>query len=147
MNSEKVRHTSSKTVHVFGYITFQSTWVCPCIFNCLSGIHVVQITWVHVFSSMLWYVYFYFRVKRCLVRSSICFVGGSCFIYMLIVFIYAYWCPTRYLYQMMFVLFNSNTVGATWGAETANPSRVPEFTPSFQWGSCCSIYRLLCNVL
>ena len=45
--------------------------------------------------------------------------------------------------------FNSNTTGVTTGAGTAIPSRAPEFTPGFQWGSCCSIvfcvvfYRLL----
>jgi len=32
---------------------------------------------------------------------------------------------------MMFVSFNSNTMGATSGAGTAYPSRVPEFTPVF----------------
>ena len=30
---------------------------------------------------------------------------------------------------MMFVSFNINTTGVTIGAETANPSWAPEFTP------------------
>jgi hypothetical protein len=39
------------------------------------------------------------------------------------VFIYVYWFPTLFPYQMMFVSFKSNTV--TCGAGTANPSRAP----------------------
>jgi hypothetical protein len=42
---------------------------------------------------------------------------------MLIVFIYAYWCPTQFPYQMMFVSFNNTTTGVTCGACTANPFR------------------------
>ena len=34
-------------------------------------------------------------------------------------------------YQMMFVSFNNNTTVVTSGAETANPSGAPEFTPGF----------------
>jgi hypothetical protein len=30
---------------------------------------------------------------------------------------------------------------------TAYPSRAPEFTPGFLWGSCCSIFIFLCCVL
>ena len=37
--------------------------------------------------------------------------------------------PTQFPYQMMFVLFNSNLMGATSGAGTVCPSRAPEFTP------------------
>jgi hypothetical protein len=40
-------------------------------------------------------------------------------------------CPTRFLYPMMFVTFNSNTTGVTCGAGTAYPSGTPEFTPDF----------------
>ncbi len=40
----------------------------------------------------------------------------------------------------------SNTMGATSGAGTAYPSGTPEFTPGFQWGSCCSIISFLCSV-
>ena len=82
------------------------------------------------------------------------FLRGSWFIYyrvyvlfMLFVFIYVYWCPTRFIYQMLFVSFNSNTTVVTRGAGTADPSGAPEFTPSFWWGSCCSIFYFLCNVL
>jgi hypothetical protein len=47
---------------------------------------------------------------------------------MLFVFIYGYWCPTRFPYQMMFVSFNSNTTGVTRGAGSVRHSGVPEFT-------------------
>jgi hypothetical protein len=40
-------------------------------------------------------------------------------------------CPTRFLYQMMFVSFNINTTGVTCEAGTANASGAPEFTPVF----------------
>ena len=33
------------------------------------------------------------------------------------------------------------------GAGAAYPSEAPEFTPGFQWGSRCSIFCFLCNVL
>ena len=37
-----------------------------------------------------------------------------------------------------------NATGATSGVETAYPSGTPVFTPSFQWGSCCSIFSFMC---
>ena len=39
------------------------------------------------------------------------------------------------------------TTGATCGAGTVYPYRAPEFTPCFEWGSCCSIFSFLCSVL
>jgi len=50
---------------------------------------------------------------------------------MLFMFIYEYWFPTHYPYQMMSVSFNSNTTGVTNGAGTANPCTSPAFNPSF----------------
>ena len=38
---------------------------------------------------------------------------------------------TRFLYQMIFMSFNSNTTGVTSEAGTANTSGGPEYTPSF----------------
>jgi len=35
----------------------------------------------------------------------------------------------------------------TCGAGTVYPSRRLEFTPGFQWGSCCKIFRFLCSIL
>ena len=37
-----------------------------------------------------------------------------------------------------------NTTGVTNGAGTAYPSRAPELTPGFQWGSCNSIISFMC---
>ena len=37
--------------------------------------------------------------------------------------------------------------GANSGAGTTYPSGEPEFTASFQWGSCCSIFSFLCCAL
>ena len=42
---------------------------------------------------------------------------------------------------------NSNTMGVTCGAWTANPSRSHELTTGFKWGSYCPIFGLLCNAL
>ena len=56
-------------------------------------------------------------------------------------------CPPRFPCQRLFVYFNSNTRGVSCGTGTAYPSRAPEFTPGFLWGSCCSIFSFLCNVL
>jgi len=46
---------------------------------------------------------------------------------MLFVFIYVYWYPTRFPYQMMLVLFSSNTTDVTRGTGTANPSGAPSW--------------------
>jgi hypothetical protein len=37
-------------------------------------------------------------------------------------------------------LIINNTTGVTSGERTACSSGAPEFTPSFLWGSCCSIF-------
>ena len=60
-------------------------------------------------------------------------MGGGNVLFMLFVFIFTYWCPTRFLYQMMFVKFNSTMTGVTCGAETVNPSGTPQLTPGFNW--------------
>jgi len=74
-----------------------------------------------------------FRVKTmfdsCFL-TPISFVEGSV-LFMSIVFVYVFWCPTRLLYQMMFVSCNSSTMGATCGEETANPCEAHEFIPAF----------------
>jgi hypothetical protein len=77
---------------------------------------------------------------------TICFVWSSCFID-IFVFIYVYWCPIRFLFQMMLVSFNGNTTDDTRGAGTANPSGSPVFVhPRFLWGSCWSIFSFLWSV-
>jgi hypothetical protein len=52
-------------------------------------------------------------------------------LFMLIVLIYVYMCPTRFQYHMMCRLLNSNTTGAISAAGTANSSGEHEFTPGF----------------
>jgi len=37
----------------------------------------------------------------------------------------------------------SNPMGTTSGAGTAYPHGALEFTPDFQWGSCCSIFSFM----
>jgi hypothetical protein len=53
--------------------------------------------------------------------------GGHVFS-MSFVFIYAYWCPTRFPHHMMFVSHNSTMMGATSGEGTVHPSGEPDFT-------------------
>jgi len=48
---------------------------------------------------------------------------------MLFVFIYIYWCPTSFPYQMMFVSYNSNTTGVTGGAGTTYPPGTANLIP------------------
>ena len=43
--------------------------------------------------------------------------GWGHFLFMLFTFIYVYWCPTQFPYQMMFVSSNRNTAGVTYGQE------------------------------
>jgi hypothetical protein len=64
-------------------------------------------------------------------------------IFMLIVFIFAYWRPTGFPYQKTSVSSNSNTTGVTCGAGTSNPSRAHEFTHSLLCGSSTSIDAML----
>ena len=49
-------------------------------------------------------------------------------LFMLFVFIFTYWCPTRFPHQLTIVSFNSYTTGATIGAGTVNPSGRSELT-------------------
>ena len=49
--------------------------------------------------------------------------------------------------QLMFVSFNSNMAGVTYGAGTANPFGAPELILSFQLASCYLSFSFLCSVL
>ena len=55
---------------------------------------------------------------------------------------YAYWCLTRFPYQMIFVSLNSNTTGVTSGAGITNPSGAPQFCVEFVLLDFC----FLCSV-
>jgi len=48
---------------------------------------------------------------------------------MLFVFICAYWFPTRFPYQMMFVLSDSNSMGVTSSVGNAYPSGCTRLNP------------------
>jgi hypothetical protein len=61
-------------------------------------------------------------------------------------FIHVYWCPTRFLYQMMFLSFNSNTTGVTFVAGTAYPSRAPGFTTVFNRVRVARLFSVWCFV-
>ena len=63
------------------------------------------------------------------VRFVLTSIYRVCVLFTLFVFIYAYWCRTRFLYQMMFGSFSDNTTSVTCGAETAYPSKTsPDFS-------------------
>ena len=76
-----------------------------------------------------YYVPYDFLVKKMFGLSFLPFVlSGVHVLFMLFVFIYLYFCPTRFPFQMIFLQFNSNTTDATSGAGTAKPSGATEFT-------------------
>ena len=62
---------------------------------------------------------------------------------MLFVFIYVYWCSTRFPCQMMFVSINNNMTVVTSGAGTNNTSGALDF----KWCSFCSVFSFPCSVL
>jgi hypothetical protein len=100
----------------------------------LSGFRVVHVLKLHVFTFFVpcCYVRCDFRVKN-YVRFALfpnCFVDAHV-LFMLFVFIYVYWCPTQFPYQMMFVSSNGNTTVLTCGAGTAYHSGAPEFNTIF----------------
>ena len=71
-----------------------------------------SLTCLHLFSAVLWESQRFLRKNDArFVLFSICFVEGVHVLFMLFVFIFAYWCPPRFLFHMMFVSFNSNTTG------------------------------------
>jgi hypothetical protein len=90
-------------------------------------------------------VFFYFSKNEVrFVSTPICFVGVSCIMLFVVTMptvvqhdFHIRWCSCRL----------SVTRRVSCGAGTANPFGTPEFTPGFQWGSCCSIFSFLCNVL
>jgi hypothetical protein len=67
-------------------------------------------------------------------------------LFMLFVFIYVYWCSTRFPYQMMFVSSNCNTTDVTCGTCTANPSEEHASIPAFSGVPVarCNFYVIFC---
>lgn len=79
--------------------------------------------------------------KQCLGRlTSICFVGDSCFIYVICIYL-RMMVSTRILYQTMFVSFDSNTTGTIIGSGIVLPYG------SASMCSCSSILSFLCSIL
>jgi hypothetical protein len=68
---------------------------------------------------------------------------------MLFLLIYLYWCPTRFQYQMMFLLYyrKTKTVTSITDISYSPPPGAPEFTPYSLYCSYCSIFCFLCSVL
>jgi hypothetical protein len=63
--------------------------------------------------------YFISDIQQVNFSTTVIKSGGTCNQLSNYVLIYEYWC------QMMFVSFNSNTMGVISGAGTANPFRAP----------------------
>ena len=59
---------------------------------------------------------------------------------MIFLIIHVYWCPIRFPYKMTLVSFNSNT------HVTSEAGTLPS-VPVVWWGSCWSVFILLCSVL
>ena len=77
--------------------------------------------------------------------TPICFVGGSCCIYVICIYL-------RILVSNTISISDDKcrltvTRRMSHGAGTANPSVAPEINPGFQWDQCCSISSFLCNAL
>ena len=100
----------------------------PQCFTCLGGVPVYHVAKSHVVTLFVRVVSSKNDVR--FVLTPTCFVGIHVFC-MLFVFIYVYWCSTRFLYLMMYVSLYSNTMSGTCGAETANTSGAPVLTPGF----------------
>jgi hypothetical protein len=71
----------------------------------------------------LWCALRYHRRKytsfSSLLSLSFCRMGGGgWWVIYVIVFIYVYWCQTRFLYQIVVLLFNSNTICSSSGTGT-----------------------------
>ena len=93
-------------------------------------------TCLHVFSSVWW----------CPRKNNFSFVSTPFVLFMLLVCLYINWCLTWFTYHMLFLSFNSNTMGVTYESWTTNPSGAPKFTLNFKLASCCSIFSFLCDV-
>ena len=57
-----------------------------------------------------------------------------------------YWF-SQFMYQMMFMVFNSKISGVSCGAGTVYPSGATEFTRAFLWGSYCQVFSFLPSAL
>ena len=120
------------------------TWISNVICRGLFLVQWVELRWeviVRLVDVNLnnWYIMldspsmWYFSAKSILKNKS-----SIVYIY------YLYWCPTRFLYQIVSVAFSSNKTVVTSGAGTTYPSRAPEFCillfvllSFYFWPLCC----------
>ena len=72
------------------------------------------------------------------VFTSICFVGFMLYLYDICLFIYVYWCPTRFPYELMFVLFISSRGVPLVERE---PIIIPPELHRSRWGSMFSTFQ------
>ena len=100
---------------------------------------------LHVFMFLIWrccsLLWFFFAIFDSSSSQSDC---RDFRFYLLFVFIYTYWCPAQFPYQMW---FSSNTTSPPIGVGPANPSGVPEFTPVFCWIRVAQSLALFCRSL
>jgi type III secretory pathway component EscS len=132
------RHDITKHLLSWSYATLTYVLTHNCTWSVITVTNIiVDMGYVICFAAMFNSFIMTLRSgKTMLDSSSLPFVLKIVHVlFMLYVFIYVHWCPTRFPYQMMFVSFNSNRTGVTCGAGTANPSGAPEFI-RFLWGSC-----------
>ena len=104
--------------YIYDILFFSPNLCCSCC--------QITCTCFQVFISVLWCLLRFPHIKTMqkIRLDSHLFCRGFMFS-LLFVFIYVFWCPTRFPYQMMFMSLNSNTMGVTCGAGTANPSGAP----------------------
>jgi hypothetical protein len=71
--------------------------------------------------------------------------GFTLYLYFLYLF-YAYWCPTRFPYQMVFVSLSSNTTGVTSEAGTTNTAGASQFFVEFIFSifAFCVVFLYYC---
>ena len=135
-NVQCVRHSDNNGSHLRTNVVQHehlSQWGSYCISPYVIKLHV------STFSVLHSDVRYDFRVKRMLDSSGLTFVLQVVHLFNCICIYLRLLVSTRFPYQMMFVQFNTNKMAVTYGAGMANPSGAPNFTPAFQWGSCCSI--------
>ena len=113
----------------------------------LFGLFIWHLVKLHVFAFLVprGEVRYDFLVNTMLSMSSSSFVlSWVRALLMLYVFIYAYWCPTRSPYQIMFVSLNTNMTGVTSWAGTASPSGAPEFIQCFVEFALLNLFFVFC---
>ena len=115
--------------------SIRNTCSLPKIFTYLYGVPVVIL---HVFPFLVRIVLSATISEKNDVRfvlTPTCFVWGSCFIYVICIYLRIPMSNAISISDvMMFVLFNNNTTGITCSVEIGKPSGAPLYTPRFLVG-------------